>query len=534
MSLWKHLLRSIRWHHRGHRVAPWWQATAVALLLVATMLASGLLATEAEAMPDLAPVGVTSVGISAVGDSAPGAPPVTVSPGGQFKAWFTFRNETLVPYPVGAGVVIVDTSGTMVNDAMLHILPTCTVPAATIIPIPYSIVPGTITCPTTFTLPSSAVGGSYTVRYSAANFGATPTPFTYSEDKPGWLIVTGPRLCASPTSLDFADTGSSANLSITNCGTAGTTLTWNAASSQPWLNIGLPSGTGNAVVPVTLNRSLLAAGANTANINLTSNGGPQTIAVSATGAAGATATPTTSPTPTTTAVASVTVTPSGTPTDAGGPGQFFSQTNFWVRDNVPIPDGSGRTANFLSEYNRFGGLATLGYPASRPYWKDGFFYQVFQRGILQWRPDYNPPQAVFANTMDWLNDAGKDGFLAARGVPTHFSGDDGAGGDFNRAVQIRFGWMTEPSIRDTYLANPNPALIPDSLWDPVTFYGLPTSQPQRSGPFTVQRFQRYVLQKWEDAVVGMPAPGSVVGVLAGDLAKEAGLVPAAAMQTETP
>ncbi|MCL4534391.1 MAG: hypothetical protein M1370_04435 [Bacteroidetes bacterium] len=231
--------------------------------------------------------------------------------------------------------------------------------------------------------------------------------------------------------------------------------------------------------------------------------------------------------------------PSPTPTSAPtpvptGPSDFFPQTGFWVRDAIPLPDGSGRVADFLSEYSRLGGIAALGYPASRPYWSDGFFYQVFQRGILQWRPDYDPPQAVLANTMDWLHDAGKDDFLLAKGIPRQFTGDDGAGGNFERAKEIRFGWMTDEAIRDTYFANPNPSDIPVSLWDPVTFYGLPTSRPERSGPFLAQRFQRYALQKWEQAVPGMPPVGSVVGVLVGDLAKEAGLVPAAAMQPETP
>ncbi|MCL4369300.1 MAG: hypothetical protein M1380_00080 [Chloroflexi bacterium] len=224
-------------------------------------------------------------------------------------------------------------------------------------------------------------------------------------------------------------------------------------------------------------------------------------------------------------------TPTPAPFSAGG---FFPQTSFWVRDGVPLPDGSGRLADFLSEFSRLGGIATLGYPASRPYWADGFFYQTFQRGILQWRPDYDPPQAVLANTMDWLHDAGKDDFLFSRGIPRHFTGDDGAGGNFERAKEIRLGWLTDPAIRDAYFANPNPDQIPDSLWDPVTFYGLPTSQPQSFGPFTTQRFQRYVLQKWEQPAAGMPAAGSVVGVLAGDLAKEAGLVPAPATQTEAP
>ncbi len=232
---------------------------------------------------------------------------------------------------------------------------------------------------------------------------------------------------------------------------------------------------------------------------------------------------------------SVTPTPVPTAVPAQGPGIFFSQTGFWVRDAAFCLGSPGTMPNYLSEFNRLGGIPTLGYPASRPYWDAGFCYQVFQRGILQWRPDYSPPQAVLANTLDWLHDAGKDGFLLGLGVPLHFTGNDGSEGNFSRAIEIRLQWLTDPDIRAAYLANPNPAAIPDTLWDPVTFYGLPTSQPELHGPFIAQRFQRYVLQKWVAEVPGMPPAGSVVGVLAGDLAKQAGgIVPAAAAEPESP
>ncbi len=217
-----------------------------------------------------------------------------------------------------------------------------------------------------------------------------------------------------------------------------------------------------------------------------------------------------------------------------GPGRFFPQTGFWVRDNVPYPDNPNLGANFFREYERLGGVAALGYPASRPYLKDGFLYQVFQRGIMQWRPDYSPPQAVLSNPMDWLSDDGKDDRLLVIGVPRHINDEDGAGGDFQRARDIRLSWIADPDIRSAYFANPDPEQIPLAAWDPIALYGLPTSQAQRFGPFLTQRFQRYVLQKWLDAVPGMPPPGRVVGVLAGDLAKQMGLVPAAAVEPEQP
>lgn len=181
--------------------------------------------------------------------------------------------------------------------------------------------------------------------------------------------------------------------------------------------------------------------------------------------------------------------------------RFFPQTGFFLRNR----DG----VNFLSEFDRLGGVATLGYPVSRVFQMGGLQHQGFQRGILQWRPEAKG--AVLVNIMDELHSLGKDDWLLAKGVPPS-SPDDGSGGDFNKARETRLSWLTNQNIRQAYFANP----------DPLGFYGLPTSQPQRQGPFIAQRFQRGVLQLWVEDVPGMPRPGVVVGVLAGDLAQELG------------
>lgn len=186
------------------------------------------------------------------------------------------------------------------------------------------------------------------------------------------------------------------------------------------------------------------------------------------------------------------------------PSRFFPQTGFFLRnrDNV----------SFLAEFERLGGIERMGYPVSRVFQASGFSYQAFQRGVLQWRPESNA--ATVANTMDQLHDSGKDDWLLTRGIPRHYTKEDGSGGDFNKAKEIRASWLTEPRIKQTYLGVP----------DPLGFYGLPTSLPERYGPFVAQRFQRGVLQLWLDDVPGMPRPGEVVGVLAGDLAIEAKLL----------
>ena len=180
--------------------------------------------------------------------------------------------------------------------------------------------------------------------------------------------------------------------------------------------------------------------------------------------------------------------------------RFYPQTGFFLRNL----DG----VNFLSEFDRLGGVEMLGYPVSRVFEAGGFLYQAFQRGVLQWRPPSNG--AVLVNVMDELHNSGKDDWLLSKGVPRHFSADDGSGGSLNRAREIRLSWLTDPKIRQAYSRNP----------DPLGFYGLPTSKPEQYGPFIAQRFQRGVLQLWVEDVRDMPRPGEVVGVLVGDVAKE--------------
>jgi hypothetical protein len=219
-------------------------------------------------------------------------------------------------------------------------------------------------------------------------------------------------------------------------------------------------------------------------------------------------------------------------------GWFFSQTGggtgagFTVRDAGT--DANGHPLRFWSEFQRLGGVPTLGYPVGEPYLgADGFTYQPFQRALLQWRPDLNA--AVPANTFEILQAAGQDGWLATvKGVPPPIT-DDGSGGDYAKAVATRLGWLTNPAIRAAFLANPSPATI--SSWgqdQAIQLYGLPMSRPEQYGPFISQRFQRISFQLWTVAVPGMPAPGTVVGILGGDLLKEAGLLPASAIQPQAP
>ncbi len=219
-------------------------------------------------------------------------------------------------------------------------------------------------------------------------------------------------------------------------------------------------------------------------------------------------------------------------------GWFFTQTGggqghgYAVRDSGT--DSNGHTIKFWSEFQRLGGVATLGYPVGEPYaGSDGFTYQPFQRGVLQWRPELD--QAVLSNTFEILQADNEDAWLLnVKGVPEPIT-NDGSGGDFQKAVATRLGWLTNNAIKAKYLANPNPSAI--ASWSEaaaINLYGLPMSQPEQHGPFISQRFQRVTFQLWTGSVPGMPTPGTVVGVLGGDLMKEAGLLPAGAIQVLGP
>ena len=180
---------------------------------------------------------------------------------------------------------------------------------------------------------------------------------------------------------------------------------------------------------------------------------------------------------------------------------------------------------FADEYERLGGVGTLGHPASYRFkLGDGFTYQVTQRALLQWRPEKNA--ADLGNIFQMLEQAGLDDWLLReKGIPLPIK-DDGAGGDWNKAKETRLSWLTNERIKAKYLANPNPDAISDwSVNRSIELYGLPMSRPERFGPFISQRFQRVAFQLWVEDIPGSPAPGTVIGVLAGDLLKQAGLVP---------
>jgi len=171
----------------------------------------------------------------------------------------------------------------------------------------------------------------------------------------------------------------------------------------------------------------------------------------------------------------------------------------------------------VGAYNTLGGRAVLGPPRGPAFKRPGEnnLYLATTRALIQAPLDGGP--ATLVNTMDWLSTLGKDDWLlAAKGIPRQK--DDPTGyPDLASALQARRAWMTQPEITATYDSYGQESAL--------QLFGLPTSLPERHGPFVAQRFQRGVLQLWVDAVSGGPDPGTVVPVLVGDILAEASLIP---------
>jgi hypothetical protein len=177
---------------------------------------------------------------------------------------------------------------------------------------------------------------------------------------------------------------------------------------------------------------------------------------------------------------------------------------------------------FWTEFRRYGGLDVLGYAVTQPYHypagaTDGYWYQAFEKGILQWQPENG--RAVIANAMDMFHDAQLDDDLRVLGIPPQAEAADD---------NQRLSWVTEPLFLARFFYDP---VVPHSS-DPdragqtaftnvdqaEMFFGVPRSMPDRLalvGPkqadgtrlslyplthtFMAQRFQKGGLEYFIDA-----------------------------------
>ena len=195
---------------------------------------------------------------------------------------------------------------------------------------------------------------------------------------------------------------------------------------------------------------------------------------------------------------------SSSPVAANASCQAFNETGFSACDDS--------NAGFLSAVQYYG-LQNVGYPISARYSRDGFVTQAFQKAILQWRPNTNT--VAFVNVFDELHNAGLDQqLLEQRQTPNPLPAGWDGNASFEQVVQNRQALLTRPALRAAYFA----------ASEPLTFFGLPTSEVQDMGNHYAIRLQRVVLQEWKEAVP-WAAAGQVTIANGGDIAKELGFLP---------
>jgi hypothetical protein len=200
-------------------------------------------------------------------------------------------------------------------------------------------------------------------------------------------------------------------------------------------------------------------------------------------------------------------------------GHVYTQTGGGQGGFSVVDDGQAR---FWAEFQRLGGLQTVGYPISQRFTHDGFTTQAFQKLVLQWRPEVG--QAWPVNVFDDLSRAGHDTtLLERRQTPRPFAdGYDPPGASWPEVVAGRQALFNEyPALRQRYF----------SASDPLSVFGLPTSRVEDMGNHFAIRTQRAVFQQWKEAVP-WAAAGQVTIANGGDIAKELGWLPAAAIQPQ--
>ena len=208
------------------------------------------------------------------------------------------------------------------------------------------------------------------------------------------------------------------------------------------------------------------------------------------------------------------VSPDAAPAGAPAPNRAGRDVigGFTVSDDDAIP--------FYQTYRALG-PDVVGFPISRRFSWDGFTVQAFQKVVMQWQPATG--QVAFLNTIDLFGDLGHDGYLeVVRSTPSRLPASFDAGQSFDQVMARRLDLLNgNPAIRAAYAASPAPMLQ----------YGLPTSPPVDNGSHIAMRFQRVIIQQWKVAVP-WAEPGQVTIANGGVIAKELGLLPAAALQPD--
>jgi hypothetical protein len=187
-------------------------------------------------------------------------------------------------------------------------------------------------------------------------------------------------------------------------------------------------------------------------------------------------------------------------------------------------------ARFWSQFQELGGWRTLGFPVTRRFLLDGKPSQATQRALLQWSPATG--RVELASVLDLLHERQRDGALQRQHQIPPPTAVDQVNRSYATVVAQRLAWLeTRPAIKRRFCQAPGGA-------DPIGLWGLPTSEATDvgNGSVYVLRTQRAAFQEWIDGLVvngvEIAPPGGVTVVLAGDLAKDFGLVPCTGLTPE--
>ena len=201
-------------------------------------------------------------------------------------------------------------------------------------------------------------------------------------------------------------------------------------------------------------------------------------------------------------------------------GHFYTQ-------GAPSPSEQGKGYRitdeediaFWTEFQRLGGVDTLGYPISGRFFWDGYISQATQRGVLQWHPDGSRVELV--NLLDYLGFKGFDARLETEySIPRIDPSLPGtqSEGDWRKVANERSRLIDgSPGIKKMY----------HTFSDPERLFGLPTSLLVDRGDYRIMRFQRQVLVEWKTEDLKLQKP---LGTKVGEIARSLGLFPAVAVE----
>lgn len=201
--------------------------------------------------------------------------------------------------------------------------------------------------------------------------------------------------------------------------------------------------------------------------------------------------------------------PAGAGADFAIPsGHFFTQTGAGQGGFAVVDDPQ---AKFWTEFQRLGGVDTVGYPISQRYERDTFLTQAFQKLILQWHPETGSFAVV--NVFDEMSKAGLDAALLEKyQTPKPIENFDAPGATWPQIVSARQALLdANPAIKARYF----------SAADPLTVFGLPVSKVEDMGSHYALRTQRAVFQQWKQDMPFAKA-GEVTIANGGDIATSLG------------